>query len=59
MTQYWGGGHKTHFLLILYNLKNIGGGGMCPPSPYSAVPASDSHSVLKAPAQFSVWYFGE
>ena len=34
-----GGGRsaKHFFLLILYNFKNIGGGGMCPP-PHSAVP---------------------
>ena len=32
--QYWEGwGHKTLFLLSLYNFKNIGGGGMCPPAP--------------------------
>ena len=42
MTEYWGG--TIHFfLLTLYNLKNIGGGGghvpPCPPPlPYSAVP---------------------
>ena len=29
MTQYWGGGGKGHFfLLILYNFKNIGGGAL-------------------------------
>ena len=27
------GGHKTLFLLNLYNFKNIGGGGTCPPCP--------------------------
>ena len=37
MTQY--GGHKSLFLLIFYNFKNIGGGGggTWPPLPYSAV----------------------
>ena len=42
MIQYWGkGGGKSHFfLLILYNFKNIGGGGgtwpsRSPPSPRS------------------------
>ena len=42
MTEYWGGGGKIHFfLLTLYNFKNIGGEGTCPPCPpppYSAVP---------------------
>ena len=41
VTQYWGG-TKHFFLLILYNFRNIWGGGTCPPgppSPYSAVPA--------------------
>ena len=33
MIQYWEGwGHKTLFLLSLYNFKNIGGGHV-PPSP--------------------------
>ena len=29
------GGKKHFFLLILYNFKNIGGGGTCPPTPRS------------------------
>ena len=39
MTQYWGS-TRHFFLLILYNFKNIGGGGArAPRPPYSAVPA--------------------
>ena len=44
MTQYWGGGTKHFFLLILYNFKNIGGGGArAPPAP----PAS----LLRGPCE--------
>ena len=32
VTQYWGD-TKHFFLLTLYNFKNIGGGGTCPPAP--------------------------
>ena len=39
VTQYWGGGGgggggtRHFFLLFLYNFRNIGGGGTCPPCP--------------------------
>ena len=36
VTWYWVGGHKSLFLLTLYNFKNIGGGTSPPPPP--AVP---------------------
>ena len=39
VTQYWGGGSKHFFLLILYNFKNIGGGGAhAPPVPLLSGP---------------------
>ena len=37
MTQYWGA-QNTFFKLILYNFKNIGGGGGGWRPPYSAIP---------------------
>ena len=30
--QYWRGGIRYFFILTLYNFKNIGGGGTCPPA---------------------------
>ena len=44
-----GGGTKHFFLLTLYNFKNIGGRGTCPPPPHSAVP--ENHILL----QFYMW----
>ena len=42
------GGHKTLFLLSLYNFKNTRGGGNVPPvPPYSAVPELVSHSAAE------------
>ena len=38
-----GGGTQHFFLLNLYNFKNIGGGGMCPPAPLLCGPCQ--HAV--------------
>ena len=49
VTQYWrGGGTKYFFLLILYNLKNIGWGTRArPPGPFSAVPEMMNEKELR------------
>ena len=41
----WGGGHKTFFTLVLYNFKNIGGGGTWSPTPCSALPVPETSDV--------------
>ena len=41
--QYWGGGTRHFFLLTLFNFKNIGGGGTCPPA--TSTPRSPSWPI--------------
>ena len=50
MTQYWGGGTKQFFLLILYNFGNIWGARAppCPPPPLLRGPCGGSSKQAQA-----------